>query len=224
MSSDAIIHLQNVSKVYRTRRGAVSALDAVTLEVPAGSYLAVRGPSGSGKSTLLALIGGLALPTTGCVRVAGTVMSETSAADRAAVRAHQIGYVFQMFHLLPFLNVLQNVLVAAPQAGDAAAHAYADALVDQLGLGARRHHHPGQLSIGERQRVALARALLNRPQVLLADEPTGNLDPANAAIVLDQVDHFHQAGGTVVLVSHEAHALDRAQRVIELDRGRRVSN
>jgi ABC-type lipoprotein export system ATPase subunit len=222
MSSDSIIDLQNISKVYRTRRGEVRALDAVTLAVPTGSYLALCGPSGSGKSTLLALIGGLALPTTGRVCLAGTVMSEVTAAERAAVRARQIGYVFQMFHLLPFLNVLQNVLVAAPQAGDAAAQAYAAALVDQLGLAARRYHRPGQLSIGERQRVALARALLNRPKVLLADEPTGNLDAANAAIVLDQIDQFHQAGGTVVLVSHEEHALGRAQRVTALERGRLV--
>ncbi|MCU0963336.1 MAG: ABC transporter ATP-binding protein [Pirellulaceae bacterium] len=224
MSSDSIIELHNVSKVYRTRRGEVRALDAVSAVVAAGEYLALRGPSGSGKSTLLALIGGLALPTTGRVRVADTVMSEVTAAERAAVRAHHLGYVFQMFHLLPFLNVLQNVLVAAPQASDPAAREYAAALVEQLGLGARRHHRPGQLSIGERQRVALARALLNRPEILLADEPTGNLDTVNAAIVLDHIDQFHQAGGTVLLVSHEEHALGRAQRVMTLDRGRLNSN
>lgn len=223
MSREPIIQLQDVSKVYRTRRGEVRALDGVSATLAVGDYVALRGPSGAGKSTLLALVGGLVLPTSGRVCVAGTTMSTASAAERAAVRAREIGYVFQMFHLLPFLSVLQNVLMGAPTAGDPAAQEHAGELIEQLGLSARRHHRPNQLSVGECQRVALARALLNRPRILLADEPTGNLDAANAAVVLDQLDQFHRAGGTVLLVSHEEHAVARAQRVMSLDGGQLVT-
>ena len=214
-----MIQFQNVSKIYPTRQGDVRALDDVSLEVDAGQYVAICGPSGCGKSTLLSLVGGLALPTKGTVRVGDFVVSEGTSAARAKFRATGVGYVFQMFHLLPFLSVIDNVLIAAPQAADKAARDYADHLLERLGLQGRRQHRPAQLSAGERQRVALARALLNRPQILLADEPTGNLDPKNAGLVLEQISQFHADGGTILLVTHEDQAAARAQSTILLEQG-----
>ncbi len=215
-----MIRLENVSKVYATRRGDVRALQDVSLTVDRGQYAAICGPSGCGKSTLLSLIGGLALPTAGSITVDEMPISTASSADRARFRAQHIGFVFQMFHLFPFLNVLDNIMVAAAEPRDGETLDYARQLVEQFGLLARCHHRPAQLSIGERQRVAMARALLNRPSILLADEPTGNLDPHNATLVLDEIDRFHQAGGTVLLVTHESPAAARAQTAIFLHEGR----
>ncbi len=215
-----MIVFEDVAKVYQTRHGSVRALDGVSLHVPTGKYVAVRGPSGCGKSTLLSLTGGLALPTSGRITVADTEVSSLSSAARAKFRARHLGYVFQMFHLLPYLNVLDNVLVAADNASDTAARQRANELLAEFGLQPRRDHRPTQLSAGERQRVAMARALLNRPSVLLADEPTGNLDPGNAAAVLDALDQFHRGGGTIILVTHEESAASRADYTLCLDAGK----
>jgi ABC-type lipoprotein export system ATPase subunit len=217
-----VIVLRDVSKVYRSAKGEVRALDGVSLEVAAGQFIAVRGHSGCGKSTLLALVGGLALPTGGRVEVDGQAVSEMTASQRAAFRAQDVGFVFQMFHLLPYLSVLDNVLLAAGNGAPDAAQAEALSLLEKFGLSDRLTHKPSELSAGERQRVAMARALLNRPRLLLADEPTGNLDPKNAAGVLDLLAAFHQAGGTVLLVTHDDKAAAAAQRTIELDHGRIV--
>ncbi|MHB8971298.1 MAG: ABC transporter ATP-binding protein [Pirellulaceae bacterium] len=218
-----LIEFDHVSKVFATRRGEVRALEEMSFTIDSGKYVAICGPSGCGKSTLLSLVGGLALPTTGRVVVGGLDMSRASSAERARHRANHLGFVFQVFHLLPFLNVLDNVLLAAARPGQADTVAHAESLVDRFGLRSRQSHRPAQLSIGERQRVAMARALLNRPQILLADEPTGNLDPDNAAIVLEQIDQFHQQGGTVLLVTHEQPAATRAQTTIFLNQGRLVA-
>ncbi len=215
-----MIQLQNVSKVYTTRHGEVRALDDMTLTIEAGEFVAVRGPSGCGKSTLLSLAGGLALPTGGQVTVAGSAVSEMSPGRRAKFRADNIGFVFQMFHLLPYLNVVDNVLVAANDGDRQRARAQAEQLLESFGLSERLSHRPGQLSAGERQRVAMARALLNRPRILLADEPTGNLDPKSAAAVFDLMTDFHRHGGTILLVTHDDKAAARAARTIHLDRGR----
>ena len=145
-----------------------------------------------------------------------------SAAERAQIRADSIGFVFQMFHLLPYLNVLDNVLVASRPDNRAASREYASELLESFGLTNRRFHRPGQLSAGERQRVAMARALLNRPQLLLADEPTGNLDDQNAGSVLDLLAEFHTSGGTILLVTHHENAAARAERSIGLENGRLV--
>jgi len=214
-----MIVLEQVSKVYHTAHGEVRALDGVSLRVEAGQFVAVRGASGSGKSTLLALVGGLARPTAGRVEVAGSEISALSSAARAEFRAKRIGFVFQLFHLLPYLNVLDNVLVAAPTAsGECRQHALE--LLDRFGLTPRRWHRPAQLSAGERQRVAMARALLNRPQLLLADEPTGNLDERNAGSLLDLLTQYHEDGGTILLVTHHGNAAERAQRSVGLEAGR----
>jgi ABC-type lipoprotein export system ATPase subunit len=215
-----MIELEGVSKVYRTSQGDVRALDDLSLTVERGEFVAVRGPSGCGKSTLLTLIGGMALPTSGTVTVADRTVSRLSAAQRAAFRAENVGFVFQMFHLLPYLDVLGNVLVASANGSAAAPRDHALELLDRFGLGSRLHHRPGQLSAGERQRVAMARALLNRPQILLADEPTGNLDPENAKAVLDLLATQVAEGLTIVLVTHEEHAACYAQRTILLRGGR----
>ncbi len=215
-----MIELEGVGKLYPTSKGDVRALDDLSLQVQQGEFVAVRGPSGCGKSTLLTLIGGLALPTSGTVTVAGQVVSRLSASGRAEFRAQNVGFVFQMFHLLPYLDVLGNVIVASAEGHQSAVKEYASELLDRFGLGDRLTHRPGQLSAGERQRVAMARALLNRPQILLADEPTGNLDPENAKAVLDLLATQVEAGLTILLVTHEEHAARYAQRTILLRGGR----
>ena len=218
-----MIELAGVSKVYRTTHGDVRAVDDVTLAIDSGEFVALKGHSGSGKSTLLALLGGLALPNTGSVSVAGHGVGRLSSSERARFREENIGFVFQMFHLLPYLNVLDNVLVAAPAAARASSRDYAKQLLNGFGMGSRITHRPNQLSVGERQRVAMARALLNRPKLLLADEPTGNLDEKNAEALLDFLCGFHQEGGTIVLATHDDRAAERAERIIELSSGKLVS-
>ncbi len=215
-----MIELQNASKVFGTPQGEVRALDDVTLRIEEGEFVAICGPSGCGKSTLLSLVGGLAQPTAGRVTVAGQPISEMSPAGRAAFRAENMGFVFQLFHLLPYLTVLDNVRLAASPRTRATAGARAEELLVRFGLGDRLSHRPGELSVGQRQRVAMARALLNRPRLLLADEPTGNLDPENATAVLDLLSEYGAEGGTVLLVTHEAYAAERARRQVNMCEGR----
>jgi len=209
-----MIRFEEVTKVYPTANGEVRAIDGVSLEVAEGEFIAVRGPSGCGKSTLLALAGGLARPTSGLVEVAGANLATMGPADLARFRVENIGFVFQMFHLLPYLSVLENVVVAAPEGLADESRERAKELLDRFGMTERLTHRPGELSAGERQRVAMARALLNRPKVLLADEPTGNLDPENAAAVLQLVTLFRNEGGTVLLVTHEDQAAAAADRTV----------
>jgi putative ABC transport system ATP-binding protein len=220
MDTTDMIRLEGVTKVFRTRRGDVAALDGVALSIKHGHFVAIRGPSGCGKSTLLSLVGGLALPTAGQVVVADRTVSQMTPAERARFRTEKVGFVFQMFHLLPYLSVLDNILVAASPGKRREAQARAEQLLERFQLGDRVTHRPGQLSVGQRQRVAMARALLNQPQLLLADEPTGNLDPGTAAGLLDLLSEFQQQGGTILLVTHDDRAAARAQRVIQMDRGR----
>jgi putative ABC transport system ATP-binding protein len=215
-----MIQLENVSKVYSTAKGPVPALDGVSLEVAEGEYVAVRGPSGCGKSTLLTIIGTLGTPTSGRVRVAGLDVGSMNSASRARFRARQIGFVFQTFRLLPYLTVMENVMAAVAAREAAAARQRAAEILEKFQLGDRLTHRPGELSTGECQRVAIARAMINRPKLILADEPTGNLDPQSTAGVLDLLDAFHQEGGTVLLVTHEEQAASRADRTILLRNGR----
>ena len=215
-----MITFENVSKIYPSAKGEVRALDEVSLRIDVGEFVAVCGPSGCGKSTLLSLTGGLAIPTSGQVTAFGHAMSGLNSAQRAEFRAENVGYVFQMFHLLPYLTVLDNVLVAAQDQPSELSRSEAQSLLEKFDLADRLTHRPAELSAGERQRVAMARALLNRPKLLLADEPTGNLDPKNAAGVLDLLNQFHDEGGTVVLVTHDENAAKRATRVIALEKGK----
>ena len=219
-----MIRLENVSKVYPTANGPVRALDDLSLAVERGQYAAVRGPSGCGKSTLLTIVGTLGAPSSGKVMVSGNDVGSMSPAARAHFRATQIGFVFQTFHLLPYLTVAENVMAAAVPDHVAGAKERATEILERFQMGHRLTHRPGQLSTGECQRVAIARAMINHPKLILADEPTGNLDPANAKEVLDLLDLFHQDGGTVLLVTHEEVAAGRAERTILLERGRVVSD
>jgi len=214
-----MIRLENVSKVYRTANGPVHALREVTLDVEPGEFVAVRGPSGCGKSTLLLIVGGLSMPTSGRVVVGGEELPAASPAERAKFRAERVGFVFQMFHLLPYLNVVQNVVAAALPGRHAAARDRAAELLEKFQLGHRLSHRPAELSAGERQRVAIARALVNQPDLVLADEPTGNLDPQSATGVLDLLGEFHRGGGTVLLVTHQQQAAGYAGRTIQLQDG-----
>ena len=218
-----MIQLEEVTKTYRAADGPVRALGGVSLRTKEGEFLAVRGPSGCGKSTLLTIIGGLGMPSSGRVVVAGEDIVAMSAAARARFRARRIGFVFQLFHLLPYLTVLENVVAAALPGQESAARRHGRGLLESFQLAHRLRHRPAQLSTGERQRVAIARALVNRPQVILADEPTGNLDSDSSAAVLDLLADFHRQGGTVVLVTHQESAARYAQRTILLGDGLIVS-
>ncbi len=216
-----MIQLERIGKVYQRAEGPVSALDHVDLRVAPGEFVAVSGPSGCGKTTLLSIVGALVRPTTGRVLVGGEDLNALSAAARAAFRARKIGFVFQMFHLLPYLTVLQNVLLAS---GDCSTGDTAKELLERFGLGPRLNHRPAELSAGERQRVAIARAVIHRPPLILADEPTGNLDAQSAAEVLEILGDLHHQGATVLLVTHQEQAAAKADRVVFLQAGRVVES
>lgn len=212
-----MIQLESVSKTYDGPQGLVEALRGLSLAVSPGEFVAVRGPSGCGKSTLLMIVGGLTRPTAGQVVVAGEDLASASQAALTTFRARKVGFVFQMFHLLPYLTVMENVAAAALPGDNGSAVSRARELLVQFGLEHRLYHRPAELSAGERQRTAVARAVLNRPPLVLADEPTGNLDPASAAGVLDLLRAYRQEGGTVLLVTHSEQAATYADRTITMN-------
>lgn len=218
-----LVEIQDAEKSYHKAGGSVRAVDGLSLSMDSGDFLAVQGPSGCGKSTLLLLAGGLLAPDSGVVRVGGEEPYAMTADARSKFRAENIGFVFQQFHLVPYLTVLENVLAPAIATGAAGTEPRARELIGQLGLSHRLDHTPGELSSGERQRTALARALLNGPKVLLADEPTGNLDAGNADEVLRHLREFASSGGAVLLVTHDAQAAAAADKVIHLSEGRIVT-
>jgi len=219
-----MIRCDEVTKIFRKNGSEVTSLDRFTAEVAEGEFVAVRGPSGCGKTTLLLTLGGMQRPSDGSVQLGGRDLYALSPAERAGLRSSEIGFVFQMFHLVPYLDLLGNVLLACPGKPSAEVRQRASGLMDELGLADRASHRPGELSAGERQRLAVARALLNRPKLILADEPTGNLDPENAAEVIRHLAEFHRGGGTVVLVTHGAAADAHADRTLRLEQGRLVAN
>jgi putative ABC transport system ATP-binding protein len=203
----------------------VHVLTDVSLDVPAGQFLAIAGPSGSGKSTLLGLIAGLDQPTAGQIEVAGVDVTALDEDGLARFRRDHVGYVFQSFHLLPTLTAQENVAVPLELAGDAGAAARAAALLAEVGLAERAHHYPVQLSGGEQQRVAVARAMARRPALLLADEPTGNLDSATGKQIIELLVGLNRRlGSTLVLVTHDAALAAHADRVVTLRDGRIVSD
>jgi putative ABC transport system ATP-binding protein len=217
-----LYELQGIRRVYRTGGGEVAALDGVTLRIGAGELVAIEGPSGSGKSTLLQLLGALDRPTDGSLRFDGRELSSLSDAALTALRSRSIGFVFQSFNLIPTLTAVENVEAAmVPIGGDRAGRrARALELLESVGLGARATHLPSRLSGGEQQRVAIARALANEPQLILADEPTGNLDSATAEDVVDILRSLADRGVTVVIVTHAADVAAVASRRIRLRDGR----
>jgi putative ABC transport system ATP-binding protein len=214
-----MIRCDEVTKIFRKNGSEVTSLDRFTAEVVEGEFVAVRGPSGCGKTTLLLTLGGMQRPSAGSVQLGGRDLYALSPSERAGLRSSEIGFVFQMFHLVPYLDLLGNVLLACPGKPSAEVRRRAGGLLDELGLADRASHRPGELSAGERQRLAVARALLNRPKLILADEPTGNLDPENAAEVIRHLAEFHRGGGTVVLVTHGAAADAHADRTLRLEQG-----
>jgi putative ABC transport system ATP-binding protein len=219
------VHLHAVNHWYRSGRSAVQALDGIDLEIPAGGYVALTGPSGAGKSTLLSLIGGLERPQSGMLRVGDHDLGRLAGDALAAYRRRTVGFVFQHFGLLDLLSARENIELAASLAASSRdRRALAMALLDEVGLIDRADHRPGQLSGGERQRVAIARALVNDPSLILADEPTGNLDAESALRILDLLERIHADHGcTVVVVTHNEAVAQRAHRRCRLDGGRLVA-
>ena len=213
--------LQQVRKTYTKHGTTVEALRPTDLEVAGGEYVALVGHSGSGKSTLLSILGGMLAPTSGTVLVDGKPLYSLSATERARLRRERIGFVFQSFNLIPYLTALENVQVPLVLQGTdpAVQRQVAGELLERLGLGERRHHKPCELSVGQQQRVALARTLANDPGIILADEPTGNLDPATREDVLAIFDRFHAEGRTVLVVTHDPAVAARAGRTLRLSDG-----
>jgi putative ABC transport system ATP-binding protein len=218
----ASVQVRNVRKVYRRDSQEVPVLDGLSLDIAPGEFVGLMGPSGSGKTTLLNLIGGIDQPTSGEVLVAGTDITHLQGRALAKWRARNIGFIFQLYNLIPVLTALQNVelpLLLVKMSGRERRQRAAHAL-EIVGLGDRLKHYPRQLSGGQEQRVAIARAVVSDPELLLADEPTGDLDRKAAAEILDLLQRlngeFHK---TVIMVTHDPHAAERAQRVLHLDKG-----
>ena len=220
----SIIDLEGVSRIYSTGRVEVPALRDVTLSVGEGEFLAIIGPSGSGKSTMMNIIGCLDRPTAGTYRLAGTAVGRLNDDGLARLRSRTIGFVFQSYNLLPRTSALDNV--AAPLLYQGVSRRdrvkRSTAVLERLGLGDRLDHEPTELSGGQQQRVALARALITEPALLLADEPTGNLDTASGADVISLLHELHRQGRTIVLITHDADIAASAQRQIHLRDGRIV--
>ncbi|MFT4889178.1 MAG: putative ABC transport system ATP-binding protein [Halobacteriales archaeon] len=211
------VALDEVRRIYRIGQ-PVRALDGVSLELPRGSFTAVMGPSGSGKSTLMNLVGCLDSPTDGRIEIDGRSVTGIGDRERTRIRAESIGFVFQTFNLMPRLTALENVALPLVFRGVSRSDRRDRArdLLERVGLADRSEHRPSELSGGQRQRVAIARALVNDPAILLADEPTGNLDTETGARILDLFDDLHAEGNTVLVVTHERHVAERADRIVHL--------
>ncbi|MDR1966917.1 MAG: ABC transporter ATP-binding protein [Synergistaceae bacterium] len=210
-----ILELKNISMIY----GSVRALDDVSLSVGQGEWLAIMGPSGSGKTTMMNIIGCMDRPTAGSVLLEGEELSGLSPSSLTAIRREKVGLIFQQFHLISYLTALENVMVAQYY------HSMIDerealGALERVGLKERAKHLPRQLSGGEQQRVCIARALINYPRLILADEPTGNLDEANEGIVMEIFRRLHGEGSTIIVVTHDPEVAEEAQRIVFLEHGR----
>jgi putative ABC transport system ATP-binding protein len=216
-----VLTLDDVSKTYSSGSLQVQALRGITLSIRAGEFVAVMGPSGSGKSTLMHILGCLDVPTSGGYRLAGESVAEMDEVELAEIRNARIGFVFQQFNLLPSLSAWRNVELPLTYAGVAPPERRRRALaaLDRVGMADRVHHRPGELSGGQQQRVAVARALVTDPALILADEPTGNLDSTSSADVLALLVELHASGRTIVLITHEPDVAAAAQRVIAIHDG-----
>jgi putative ABC transport system ATP-binding protein len=224
--SQPILAAQDLVKIYRRGATEVRAVDGVSLEVPRGEMLAIMGRSGSGKTTLLDLLGCLLRPTSGELEIDGRSVADASDAELATIRRDRIGFVFQEFNLIPTLTAIENVLLPlryGPKRPDG--HERASALLERVGLSQRATHRPSELSGGEQQRVAIARALVNEPAVILADEPTGELDSTTSDQILDTLRELNRERGvTLVVVTHDPGVAGRADRVIRMSDGRVIAD
>ena len=225
MSDSPVLRIESLTKTFPSGGRTLTVIDDVSFSVGAGDTCAIVGPSGSGKTTLLGLCAGLDQPTSGTVELCGVDLSPLDEDERAEVRNQHVGFVFQTFRLLPTLTALENVMVPAELRGDTDPRARAAELLGQVGLGDRLDHYPSQLSGGERQRVAMARAFINRPRVLFADEPTGNLDAETAERIEDLLFDLNEtAGTTLVLVTHDEELAAQTERVLHLRGGQVVGD
>ncbi|MEO8764801.1 MAG: ABC transporter ATP-binding protein [Ginsengibacter sp.] len=222
---ETILNLRQVSKTYKSGNRVLTVLDNVSFSVEAGSALSIIGPSGSGKTTLLGLCAGLDRVTSGSVELQNTRLENLNEDQLAALRNKYVGFIFQNFQLMPTLTALENVMVPLELRGEKKVRARSMELLDKVGLADRSHHYPAQLSGGEQQRVSIARAFSNRPQILFADEPTGNLD-AETGIKIENLifDLNEESGTTLVLVTHNADLAARTQRIISLKGGKIISD
>lgn len=213
-----LIHLSNITKIYRIGAIEVAALRGVDLSIRANEYISIMGPSGSGKSTLMNIIGCLDTPTGGIYELENERVSEMDDNRLAEIRNRKIGFVFQTFNLLPRASALHNVELPLIYSGIHAARrkTIAEEVLGQVGLSDRKHHRPNELSGGQRQRVAIARALVNNPSLILADEPTGNLDSSTGKEIMAVFDELHRAGNTIILVTHEKEIAQHAERIVHI--------
>ncbi|SMG33339.1 putative ABC transport system ATP-binding protein [Marivirga sericea] len=217
----SVIQTKDIAKIYKMGTETVEALKSVTINIDKGEYVAFMGPSGSGKSTLMNIIGCLDTPTRGQYQLAGQDVSETSENDLAEIRNKEIGFVFQTFNLLPRQSSLENVALPLVYAGFSKSQREERALevLTSVGLGDRAYHKPNELSGGQRQRVAIARALVNNPSIILADEPTGNLDTKTSYEIMELFQYLHDQGNTIVMVTHEDDIAQYAHRIIRMRDG-----
>jgi putative ABC transport system ATP-binding protein len=216
---------RDVTQQYQSGTRTLTVLDSISFEIAAGAFVAIVGPSGSGKTTLLGLLAGLDTPTSGRVVLDGADLGALSEDARARLRGEKVGFVFQSFQLIPTLTALENVSVPLELRGDTDAAARARDLLGRVGLADRATHLPAQLSGGEQQRVAVARAFANRPRILFADEPTGNLDGVTGGRIIELIESLNrESGSTVILVTHDASLADRTDRIIRLADGRVIAD
>ena len=222
---ETILKIQNVGKTYQSAGRTLTVLDSINFSVEAGATMAIVGPSGSGKTTLLGLAAGLDRASTGTVELHGIRLDNLNEDQRAGVRNQYVGFIFQNFQLLPTLTALENVMVPLELRGERNVRPRAQDLLDKVGLADRGHHYPAQLSGGEQQRVSLARAFSNKPGILFADEPTGNLDAETSEKIIDLIFNLNkEAGTTLILVTHDLELAAKTGRVIRLKGGKVMAN
>ena len=220
-----ILKINDLEKTYTSGSKKLTVISNISFEVEKGSVFSIVGPSGSGKTTLLGLCAGLDYPTSGTIELCGTTLQDLNEDERAALRNQEVGFIFQNFQLLPTLTALENVIVPLELQGKKDASKSGIALLEKIGLGDRLHHYPSQLSGGEQQRVALARAFSNKPSILFADEPTGNLDEETGEKVIQLLFELNkEAGTTLVIITHDLDLANRTQQILRLKGGKIISN